>query len=173
MKTSIAVIAAALCLTTTLVWSHGKATGIVRERMDQMVVLKDAMKVLKAELTNGETYSAAAVSTAAKQIKDHSGEILTAKFPEGSLTKHSDALPSVWKEAARFSELADEMEQLAVALATAAEAEIPNIKSGVGVLGWLNDDADAYNTAKLRSPIDTFEAIAVTCKSCHDKFRKE
>jgi len=173
MKKSIAVVASALCFTTSLVWAHGKATGIVRERMDQMVVLKDAMKLLKSELTKGEEYDPTAVLKAAKQISDHSGEALTIKFPEDSLTKHSEALPSVWREPERFSELAIEMEELASALKASVETGTPNVKSGSGFLNWLSDDTETSDPGTLHSPIDTLEAIAGTCKSCHDKFRKE
>jgi len=91
-----ALTTAALCFATTLVWAHGKATGIVRERMDQMVVLKEAMKRLKTELSKGEEYDAALVLAATQEIASHSGEALLIKFPEGSLTKHSEALQSVW-----------------------------------------------------------------------------
>jgi len=173
MNRSTAAIAAILCLVSSLAWAHGKATGIVRERMDQMVVLKDAMKLLKAELTKGEAYDASAVIAAAKKIEDHSGAALTVKFPEGSLTKHSKALPDVWKDPGNFSALAHEMERLAGNLTASVEAGIPNVGADKGLFGWLSGDSNAAAENEQLSPFDTFGGIANVCSECHKDFRSE
>ena len=163
----------ALCLATTLVWAHGKATGIVRERMDQMVVLKEAMKRLKTELSKGKVYDSALVLAATQEIADHSGQAMLIKFPEGSLTKHSEALQSVWDEPDRFADLARQMEKLAGEMTASVESEVPNVEAGSGLLGWLNADSSDAEQVALRSPIDTLGKIAKTCKECHEGFRKD
>ena len=174
MRIFAASIVTAACLATTLVWAHGKATGIVRERMDQMVVLKEAMKRLKTELSKGEEYDPAPVLAATQEIADHAGEALLVKFPEGSLTKHSEALQSVWDKPDEFSALAQEMEKLAGEMRASVESGVPSIEAGGGLLGWLDSNAeDEAKDAALRSPIDTLGEIAKVCKDCHDGYRKD
>jgi len=169
----VALIAALFfCAGASLAWAHGKATGIVRERMDQMVVLKDTMKQLKPELSKGDGYDAPVVLEGAKTIQAHSGPALTIKFPKGSLTKHSEALPSVWDDPERFAELARQMQVYADQLTASVEAGIPNVAASSGLLGWLREDSDNQNSVDLKSPIDTFGMIANTCRACHDDFRK-
>jgi len=170
MRIFAASIVTATCLATTLVWAHGKATGIVRERMDQMVVLKDAMKRLKTELVQGEEYDSTLVLVATKEIKDHSGEALLVKFPADSLTKHSEALPSVWDQPDQFAALAQEMGDLATAMAVSVEAGVPNVKSGSGLFGVFASNSE--DEAELRSPIDILGLLASTCRDCHDDYRK-
>jgi len=159
----VALIAALFfCAGASLAWAHGKATGIVRERMDQMVVLKDTMKQLKPELSKGDGYDAPVVLEGAKTIQAHSGP----------LTKHSEALPSVWDDPERFAELARQMQVYADQLTASVEAGIPNVAASSGLLGWLREDSDNQNRVDLKSPIDTFGMIANTCRACHDDFRK-
>lgn len=149
-------------------WAHGKASGIVRERMDQMIVLKDAMKVLKSELSKSETYDRESVLRAAQEIENQSGEALVSKFPVGS-TLHSEALPTVWSDPARFLTLAEEMQEQARALKIAVEANVPNVANRKG---WFGSDATSEGEA-MASPIDAFGAIADTCSECHRSYRVE
>ena len=167
--------AAVVIFAATGALAHGGATGIVKERMDQMVVLREAMKVLKGELAFGGPYDAEAVVKAARDIKTHSGEALTGKFPKGSLTKHSEALPTVWTDWNRFSTLAGQLEAYAGALETSASAGIPNEHgAGTGMGGGMiaGDGPDPAQLART-PPMAAFTHVSQTCSACHTDFRKK
>ena len=157
-----------LMLLPALVLAHGKATGIVKERMDQMVTLKDAMKTLKDELASGGAYEAARVIEAARVVERHSGKAMTAKFPEGS-TQHSKALPGVWTDADSFAALAGELEAYADAMATAALHGITAPANG-GILRLFSANPSPDELSRLH-PYEAFKAAAETCSACHRKFR--
>ena len=182
-------LAAFLAALSAGAMAHGGATGIVKERMDQMVVLREAMKVLKEELALGGPYDAGAVMKAAKDIKGHSGGALTSKFPEGSLSKHSEALPAVWTDWDRFSALAEQLEAYAGALETSASSGVPNDHgAGMGMSGGMmmgsgeghmmgggvmaGNGPDPAHLARM-PPMAAFTHISQTCSACHTDFRKK
>jgi cytochrome c556 len=70
-------------------------------------------------------------------------------FGEGTETSDTKAKPEIWKQNAKFKELADKLQSESVKLAAAA-------KTG---------KEDAFKAA--------FTATAGTCKSCHDDFRSK
>jgi cytochrome c556 len=70
-------------------------------------------------------------------------------FGEGTETGDTKAKPEIWKQNAKFKELADKLQSESVKLASAA-------KTG---------KEDAFKAA--------FTATAGTCKSCHDDFRNK
>ena len=70
-------------------------------------------------------------------------------FGEGTETADSKAKPDIWKQNAKFKELADKYQSESVKLAVAT-------KTG---------KEDAFKAA--------FTATAGTCKSCHDDFRNK
>ena len=72
-----------------------------------------------------------------------------AAFGEGTDQGDTKAKPEIWKQSAKFKELADKFQQEAGKLASAA-------KSG--------KEADVKTA---------FTATAGTCKSCHDDFRNK
>jgi cytochrome c556 len=72
-----------------------------------------------------------------------------AAFGEGTETADSKAKPEVWKQGAKFKEIADKFQADSAKLVAAA-------KSG---------KEDAFKTA--------FSAAAGNCKSCHDDFRSK
>ena len=184
-KTILAVMAAStLALGGLAAFAHGGATGIVKQRMDQMVTLREAMKTLKEELALGGPYDAYKVAAAAAAVKRNSGEALTSKFPQGSLPMASEALPTVWTDWGRFSSLAMQLEAYAGALETAAANRIPNdhgTDMGVGMMGsgtmmgggmMGGAGPDAAQLAQM-PPMASFQAIADTCSACHTGFRKK
>lgn len=82
----------ALAITaSTLAFGHGKATGVVKERMESMVALRDAAKALGGMMKGATPYDAEAVRAHATTIRQHAGEALTARFPEGTGGKPSEA----------------------------------------------------------------------------------
>jgi len=147
MKRMIA-LCVSLLLAPALAIAHGMATGIVQERMNLMVEVGDAMKVLRAELLFADTPNGARIEKAARTIEERAAGEMTRLFPEGS-TMHSEALPSVWTDPARFTTLADDLRIHAATLADAAE-------KGAGEVA-------------LR---ERFDAVNGTCKACHDDFRR-
>ena len=157
-----------LMLSPVLVLAHGKATGIVKERMDQMVTLKDAMKTLKDELASGGPYDATRVIEAARIVERHSGKAMTTKFPDGS-TQHSKALPSVWTDVDSFAALADDLEAYADAMATAALDGATAPAKGA-LLGIFSAGPSPNELSRLH-PFEAFKAAAETCSTCHRKFR--
>lgn len=137
-------LCAALLLVPALAFAHGKATGIVKERMDRMVEINDARKVISAQFRQEDGPDPGAIADSARVIERHSGAAMTALFPPGS-TMHSDAMPSVWTEPTRFSALA---EDLRIAAATLAR--------------------DADSGADTRA---AFAAVEDACSACHDDYR--
>ena len=137
---------------TTAVLAHKGATGVVKERMDQMGTIAKSMKSMGAMFKGAEPYDAATVETLSRQIAGFGGDKLTAVFPEGSLDHPSEARPEVRSDWERFAELAGEMETAANDLAA----------------GAANDRDDAGSPT---SPDALFRDLAATCKSCHQDFR--
>jgi cytochrome c556 len=126
-------------------FAHGKATGIVRERMDSMVLLGKTMKSLSLMAKSDAQLDKAALETASQTIEDHSGENLTKLFPVGS-TKHSDATPLVWSQSDEFAELALKLSELGKSL--------PNIST-----------RDALQK--------TVKELGASCKACHSDYRQK
>ncbi len=140
--------------------AHGGAKGIVKQRMNAMSEMKDAMKALKAALPDvAESATARRHGVlAAKLIRDRAGKHLTRLFPAGSLEKSSEATPVVWEEWPRFETSALEMQSVADALAArlARNANPGRIPANLRGL----------------SATALFERTAGTCKSCHNDFRQ-
>lgn len=132
-----------------IAFGHGGATGIVKERMDQMGELKESMKVLNAVAKGEHSYDSARMMKITADIAAHGGSAMTRLFPEGSLDHPTEALPKIWTEWKTFETLAQEMSQKAEALLalTGSNAMMP----------------DGFKPG--------FQALALTCKACHDKFR--
>lgn len=142
------VLALALAGLTSLVHAHSGAMGVVKERMDLMKGMGDAMKTMGAMLKGETPFEPAVVADKAGYLAEHAGRIpkLT---PEGSNDKPSEALPIIWQEW-------DGYEQGADALA----------KEG-GKLAEI-----AGNGADERAIKIQFAKVSNTCGSCHDKYRK-
>ena len=123
--------------------AHGGATGIVKERMDDMVALGQAMKVLVTE-SRATAPDEKAMQAATDTLATHAGAAMLARFPEGSMQPASEARPEIWTDWARFSALAGQL-----------ETDAGTLKAAVGT----NDFARAL------------EATRATCTACHDAFR--
>lgn len=128
--------------------AHSGATGVVKERMDAMVAMAEAMKVIVPMSRGQVAYDADAYAEAARRIASHSGQPLVEKFPEGSLMAPSEAAPAIWEDFDRFADLSTTLEERAEALAQAAVT------------------ADSPPGAE-------FAAMAQTCGACHEDFRIE
>jgi cytochrome c556 len=171
MKRSGATIAVlALLLNPTAVLAHGKATGIVKERMTLMVILRDAMKTLKGELASGGGYDAGTVVRTAGTVRAHAGAAMTGLFPAGS-TAHSEALPTVWTEPERFARLAEDLAEYAGAMQLAAQTRRMEAAPALAMtMGGAPETPDPATLATLH-PAEAFGAVSVTCSACHGTYR--
>ncbi len=151
-----------LGLATTAL-AHTEATGIVKERMDGMVVLSKSMKAVIAE-TQSATPNAAAIKDAARAMQDHAGDTMTARFPEGSLDHPSEASEAIWKDWDRFAMLAQQLELKAKGLEMAAGNPVTNkpVQS--------RDNFMLMDFATM-GPDEVFSLIGQNCKACHTDFR--
>lgn len=174
-RTVFAVAIAALTgLSGVAAYAHGGATGIVKQRMNQMVTLRDAMKTLKDQLAAGGAYDATAVAGAAASIKRNAGGHLTSLFPAGSTDK-SEATPAVWTDWPRFEALATDLELYAGALESAAIARIPNVAMVPGMGAGMGMAPAKPDPALLatQAPFEAFMAVSDTCSACHTVFRQK
>ena len=187
----LALWASAACLTAGLAaagaLAHGNATGIVKERMDLMESIGDAMKAITAMMRGKEEYEVEKVRRLAGTIASHGGEKMTALFPEGSLDQPTEALPAIWTDWEQFSALAAQLEDYAGALAAAAGNERAGgamsdgqgMMSGEGMMSGQSmmssgEQAGPSPEQLAQMPPDAaFAHLARTCSSCHESFRKE
>ena len=145
-KNTMIVAAFATALAGTA-FAHSGATGVVKTRMDAMSEIAKSMKAIGAMMKGQVQFDAKVAETGALGIAKHADHI-PKLFPEGSNKKPSEALPAIWKDWDRFTEIAADMGTKSRALATAS--------------------AQAERIEAIRAP---FGALAKTCKACHSDFR--
>ncbi len=122
------------------------ADDVVRQRIDLMKSIGEAMKVM-APMFNGQTeLRIDVVAAEATRLHRESGQFL-ALFPAGSLTPPSRAQPEVWSYWPEFEKRARALESHGADLAAAAERR---------------DGATAAGA---------FLALTRTCSECHRYFR--
>ncbi|WP_461433383.1 c-type cytochrome [Hoeflea alexandrii] len=163
----------------TAALAHGSATGIVKERMDGMIVLRDSMKAMGPMMQGKTEYDGAVVRARASAIRQHSGEALSSLFPQGSGGMPSEATDAVWEDWERFTMISNRLETLAVALEAGAGNGL--MKDGMGgmmnsgtmqemMAGGMSMPMDEGQLAAM--PADAlFTMIGNTCSACHEKFR--
>lgn len=166
---------------SALVWGHSGATGIVKQRMDLMDSLKQAMKVLKPIFRNKVVYDVVEVKNNALIIRDNAANHMTKLFPAGSLDHPSEAKPDIWQDWEGFEQLANDLQRLSQALHDGAEnrqASVENTSIGApslmgvakanhrGDLSKLTDEELAVMPAQ-----DIFKMLAQNCSDCHKQFR--
>ena len=131
-----------MCLSTISI-AHEGAEGVIKERMDRFKQNKEAMKAIKGNLSGDATV----IAQKASEIEAWAKEIVNF-FPEGSNQSPSEALPAIWKEFDRFTELANANAKAAGNLKTLAQ-------SGA--------DTNALTNG--------FKALGKTCKDCHNDYK--
>ncbi len=199
-KPLIMVTAAmAITLATAGAVAHGGATGIVKERMELMKTIGDAMKSLTAMMRGKETYEVERVRSLARTIGAHGGEKMTALFPDDSLDAPTEAMPTIWTDWERFEGLAGQLSDYATALGAAAvndrmgpgrgmmdqgmgQGQRGGMMMGNGqgmmgggqgmMMGRGQDGPDPELLATM-PPDAAFMHLAQTCAACHQDFRKE
>lgn len=199
MKLTILISGAAIAsLFSVAAFAHGGATGIVKERMDGMGVMKDSMKVLTPLMQGKTEYDAEAVRREARKIQAHAGETLTKLFPEGSSGKPSEAKPDIWTDWDGFADLAAQLELFAGGLAAAADN---GLMMADGKQGGMMDESTMMGSSGMASgsmmggtmmgnanmmgaghsardlaqmPADgVFLMMSQVCSACHTRFRSE
>jgi len=84
MKRTTILAAIAVTGTAAAALAHGGATGVVKERMEAMMAMGDAVKTVTPMMQGEAEYEAEVMREAARTFQAHSGEALTDLFPEGS-----------------------------------------------------------------------------------------
>lgn len=126
--------------------AHSGASGVVKERMDAMVSVGDAMKKITAMFKRQTPYDAKELARLSAVIANQGGSKLTKMFPEHSLDKPTEALPRIWERWDRFETLAMQLSERAITLEGAAPQMMPNAMM-------------------------SFMGLAKTCNDCHTEFR--
>jgi len=146
MKKISLIAATALLVSSTIVWAHGGAEGVVKERMDLMSDIGKDMKKIAAMVKGESEFDAKTIGASAKKIAEHAGEI-TELFPKGTTHKPSEALPAIWDQWERFSSLAKDLETEASSLSKVTEG------------------------GDKRAIMMQFAKTGKVCSTCHTDFR--
>ncbi len=173
-RTWISVVA--LTLAGTMGFSHSGAAGDVEKRMAGMSAMQKQIKALAPIMRGLADYDADAVRAAADTVLAHSGEALTALFPEGSNVHPSEALDTIWDDWDRFAALAEALATTAEGMKRAADNGLgdPGAGQGSGMMTGSGSSAapDADTLADM--PVNaSFMAMTRTCSNCHSRFRAE
>lgn len=186
-----AAVASLLALASQTVIAHSGATGVVKERMDGMGVMREAMKVLTPMMQGRTNYDATLVREHAEDISRHSGEALTKLFPEGSIMPPSEARPEIWQDWESFSELSEQLLVTAEGLAAASENGLVSTansssttnmmgggmsgsESGAMMGGMMAGGSSGGMMDFAKMPADrVFAMMGQVCSACHTRFRAE
>lgn len=195
---NLRTIAVAILVTgsvSTAALAHKNATGVVKERMDLMGVLKESMKSLSDMMRGKTDMDTAAIKSHAKTIAEHGGDKLIKLFPEDSIMPPSEALQSIWQKKDEFEHLANLMRDYALALEKAADNDSGPMHGQSGMMGqgmmqgqgmmdgkkgmmgqhggmMGNQGPDPDHLASM-PPQAAFNHLAQTCASCHEQFREK
>lgn len=134
----------ALLASSSTLWAHSGATGVVKERMDNFKDSKASMKLLKKAVRKNDfdtiAQEALAINLWATKLTDH--------FPKNSNPHPSEALDRIWQEFEKFE----------------ARAEFQSKASEQLHQAGLNRDAKGAGAA--------LSELAQSCKGCHDDYRE-
>ena len=168
-------------------FAHGKATGIVKERMDGMSIMGKAMKTLTPMMRGEVAFDGAVVREMGERIGAHAGTAMTKRFPAGSGGKPSEAKDAVWENWEEFSALAEQLHGYSEGLALASYngLMVPGsapadtgamMGTGSAMMGGSAPMMDGTLGLEALSemPADgVFALVSQTCSACHTKFRAE
>ena len=100
--------------------AHNGATGVVMERMMGMSAMQEVVRELAPMMQGEAPYDEAAVQAAAATLMTHSGDAMTALFPEGGNMTASYARPEIWAQWTDFEMLSAQLYLYAAGLRAAA-----------------------------------------------------
>lgn len=146
---SIAGFAAAIgVIAATAAVAHEGATGAVKVRMEAMKAIADDMKLIGRGLRGGGL-DLAIGSEAAERVARNAA-MMPMHFEEQTVAPPSEAVPAIWDEFDRFTAIAGELEDAAMAFAGLS--------------------ADGADTGALQA---AFREMGSTCSACHEDYRIE
>ena len=141
-----------ICLfVASLVYAHGGATGIVKERMDAMTDMGEKTKSVADMVKGKREFDRAAVIDAADTFTLH-GESMAKLFPDTEMSRtgsETEALPLIWEEWDAFTMQINEFVALSEELKQSA---------------LQTDDIPTLRRA--------FFKATKGCSACHKRFRK-
>lgn len=191
-RTATAGMTLAGILAGGIALAHTGATGVVKERMDGMVALRDGVREVTPMMRGQADYDADAVAAFARTLQEHSGEAMTELFPEGTGGGVSKAQDAVWTDWEEFEALAMRLEVLGEALETAsvngldgggefaAATDLMGMGSTMtddtgmsGMMGTSEPEVMDVETLAALPVDDLFLQISQTCSACHTKYRAE
>lgn len=141
MRKSIPTLAMLLIATTAL--AHGGVKNpAVLARMDLMVDVGDAMKVLGEMAKGAQPFDTQQADRARGALIVASNQVI-ARFEAEENDPKSEALPTIWSDWAGFNASAEDMAQAAESLDTST---LDGLRAGIGALGK-------------------------SCGSCHESYR--
>jgi len=151
-------------------WAHGGATGVVKERMDGMGAMKEAVRLLTPMIQGQTGYDPGVIREQAALIAAHAGDALTGLFPEGSLDAPSEAKDTIRQDWEKFAALAEQLRETSQGLAAAADNGL--MMSGDGTGGMMGEAPGEIDFAEM--PADAaFTMMGQVCSACHSQFRVE
>lgn len=148
---SFCLLATTLALLSSNLSAHKGATGIVKQRMDAMSEMGDAMGVMADMVKGKRPLDAEAVQQSTHTLAQHAKQMLDL-FPdthESRNGKGTEALPIIWKDWERFASLTGRLEE-----------EVGSLQ------------AIAANNLDEQTLRAEFRNTARACSACHDDFRK-
>lgn len=196
MQMKIWITAVAISAVGLAALAHSGATGVMKERMDAMGEMGDAMKRLTPMMRGQTAYNPDVVRNAADTMIGHAGTQMTELFPEGSNGTPSEALDAIWEDWEEFAALAEALRTSAEGMKLAANNGLagPGDMPGGGMMGtgqtMMGGGQGMMGTGQgmMRSapgqmmttemlaamPVNAgFMAVTQTCSACHQKFRAE
>lgn len=154
--------------------AHEKATGVVKDRMEQMERYEELIERIFAMIHGELTYDADMVRRAALEIREGAGKHMTELFPSGSNEPPSEAKDEIWSDFETFEHYAVMLESWSAELATKADQR----PRGNLPKSW--EDAEMgpsmmQNGGMMRQSGSVFAAwhVAAACNACHSEFRRE
>ncbi len=91
--------------------SHTGATGVIKQRMDGMVMLGNQIKILNPMFSGITELDPGAAKAASEIITQHGGAAMSDLFPPDSISGPSEAIPAIWERWNEFEKLAADLEK--------------------------------------------------------------
>ena len=129
--------------------AHDGATGVVKQRMEAMSDMGEAMKAMASMVKGKQAFEPALFIQSGETILEHS-DMTPKLFPAGSMVGKSEALPTIWQQWDNFVSLGYRTK-------TDAEKLVQMAQDG----------------AELRPLTKQFVKLASDCKACHKDYRKK
>lgn len=199
MQLNTWAMAAAISAVGLAALAHSGATGVMKERMDGMMAMGEAVKDITPMMRGKVDYDPQAVRAFSEEVRRHSGTAMTRLFPEGSNGKPSEAKEAIWTDWEEFEKLAEQLHMLSLGLSEAADNGLKmagtdgaatmdsgammggqTLMGGQSMMGGqtmmgagsMMNDMGIEELAEM--PADgVFMMVSQTCAACHTKYRAE